>query len=103
MNLSGFPSAAAGFNAAWSALYLIMRRRGKLPRFELRTSQFWGQKAMGPMCVMNVVGGGLVYVMNNKRTREENENKFEGAWEWGVGQWRRFREGEENESRGRND
>ena len=72
INLSGYPTEAAGITAAWSGLYLLMARRRKQ---SLR--QKWGPRgivrggAMG-LCVVNLVGGGLAYGLG-RREKEEGE------------------------------
>lgn len=73
MNIVGHKHDCAGVTAAWSVLYLMLERRSKKKYLQWNRSnwQFWVRGAMVPMCVMNAVGGGLVY-LTEKRTVDES-------------------------------
>lgn len=70
LNLNDYKNDSAGFNAAWSGLYLVLARRRKQPL----TSK-WGPRgivrgATLGVCLANVVGGGMVYALG-KREEEK--------------------------------
>ena len=71
MHLNEYNTDAAGLNAAWSGLYLLLARRRKYsfanklsPRGIIRGT------TMG-LCAVNLAGGGLVYALN-KRNGEDD-------------------------------
>ncbi|MCJ1305579.1 hypothetical protein MMC08_008393 [Hypocenomyce scalaris] len=71
LNVYNYKIDAAGINAAWSALYLILARRRKHPLM-----QKWGTRGitrgatMG-LCVANLLGGGFTYAIG-WRSKEES-------------------------------
>lgn len=75
MNLTGYKHDCAGITAAWSGLYLVLAaRRKKHSAWEIPKGRVWSRRALVPICLMNMVGGGLVY-LTEKRTVEKNEVK----------------------------
>lgn len=73
MNVSGYETSAAGTNAAWSGLFLILARRGNsfynfmkiwTPRGAIRGTTIG-------LCAVNAVSGG--YVWATDRIGENNE------------------------------
>ena len=74
LNLSTFTIDAAGLNAAWSGLYLLLARRRRQP-FTSR----WGVRgvvrgATIGLCVANLAGSGLVYALG-RRSHEDAERE----------------------------
>lgn len=72
MNLGDYVKDAAGQNAAFSGLYLVMARRRK----QVFSSK-WGVRgvirgATLGLCVANVLGGGLAYALNKRNKEEES-------------------------------
>ncbi|KAK0514471.1 hypothetical protein JMJ35_003088 [Cladonia borealis] len=75
LNLYSYKTDAAGISAAWSGLYLLLARRRK---------QKFGSKfgvrgvvrgaTMG-VCGVNLVSGGLVYVMGKREKEGEAEGE----------------------------
>ncbi|MCJ1233961.1 hypothetical protein MMC14_001919 [Varicellaria rhodocarpa] len=69
LNLAEYKIDAAGLNAAWSGLYLILARRRKQPLMKK-----WGARGiirgstMG-ICALNLLGGGFVYA-TGRRSKE---------------------------------
>ncbi|KAI9754260.1 MAG: hypothetical protein M4579_004791 [Chaenotheca gracillima] len=77
LNLNSFTIDAAGLNAAWSGLYLLMARRRK----QSFTSK-WGPRgiirgATLGLCIANVLGGGLTYAIGSRRSEEAKRNSGE--------------------------
>ncbi|KAI9734938.1 MAG: hypothetical protein M1834_002018 [Cirrosporium novae-zelandiae] len=72
LNLSGYVTEAAGMNAAWSGLYILLASRRKQPFLKK-----WGARGiirgstMG-LCAVNVVSGGLVYTLG-RESKEGDE------------------------------
>ena len=72
MNLSDYKIDAAGTNAAWSGLYLLLARRRKR-----QFMQKWGTRGilrgatMG-LCAVNLVAGGFVYVTRKRKDEPED-------------------------------
>lgn len=68
INLSGFKRDAAGASAAWSGLYVLLASRRKQPDHFIKKFGARGiirGAAMG-LAVVNVVGGGVAYVMGER-------------------------------------
>lgn len=71
MNLTGYETDAAGFNAALSGLYVFLARKKPYPFMKI-----WGVRGivrtatMG-LCAVNVVGGGIVYALNKREGNDE--------------------------------
>ena len=70
LNLNDYKIDSAGFNAAWSGVYLLLARRRKQPLMSK-----WGPRgivrgATLGVCLANVVGGGMVYALG-KREEEK--------------------------------
>jgi hypothetical protein len=72
LNMTGYKHDSAALTGAYSGLYLLLARRSKYNWAEYgRFQRFCGRLAV-PVCLMNVVGGGLVY-FTEKRTQERDE------------------------------
>ncbi|KAL1304715.1 hypothetical protein AAFC00_003663 [Neodothiora populina] len=74
LNLSGYPTDAAGITSAWSAAYFVVARR--------RSQNVWGKQgkfsprgmirgATLGVCAVNVVCGGWAYFRGRKEDEEE--------------------------------
>lgn len=91
MNLSGFKRESAGTMAAGSAIYLHAQRKGSRHKLHSTLSEskwrFFIRGGLRPICYMNVLGGGLVFVMD-KTIQEGNE--VERSWEWLKARYRGF-------------
>ncbi|KAI9806197.1 MAG: hypothetical protein M1825_006312 [Sarcosagium campestre] len=76
LNINSFSIDAAGLNAAWSGLYLVLARRRKQGFVNK-----WGVRGivrgatMG-LCAANVVGGGLTYALG--RRKDEDAKRQDG-------------------------
>ena len=72
MNLNGYKVDAAGANAAWSGLYLLLARRRKqafMQKWRVRGLVRGG--TMG-LCAVNVAAGGFVYATGKKRAEVDD-------------------------------
>ncbi|MCJ1324435.1 hypothetical protein MMC10_001097 [Thelotrema lepadinum] len=72
MNLNGYKIDAAGANAAWSGLYVVLAQRRKRPFV-----QKWGARGLvrgGTMglCAVNVAAGGFVYATGRRSAELDN-------------------------------
>ncbi|KAL6714902.1 hypothetical protein ACLMJK_007162 [Lecanora helva] len=72
MNLSSYTTEAAGINAAWSGLYMLLARRRKAPNWSKKfgTRGIIRGTTMG-FCGINLVAGGWVYLLGKREEKEE--------------------------------
>lgn len=70
MNVQGFKTSSAGQNAAWSGLYLLLARRQQ-PFTKKWSARGISRGATLGICGMNVVGGGLAYMLGNGEDEED--------------------------------
>ncbi|KAM0795094.1 hypothetical protein BDR22DRAFT_826401 [Usnea florida] len=66
LNLNDYKVDAAGLNAAWSGLYMLLARRRKQPLGRKFGTRGLIRGATMGMCTVNVVCGGLVYAMGKR-------------------------------------
>ena len=67
LNISDYKVEAAGINAAWSGLYLLLARRRKQPLARKFGTRGLIRGATLGMCTANLVCGGLVYAVGKRR------------------------------------
>lgn len=75
LNLNDYVSDSAGITAAWSGLYLLMARRRKQPFASRWSTRGIVRGATMGTCVVNLVGGGLVYGFGRRKTPGEDVTK----------------------------
>ena len=67
LNISDYKVEAAGINAAWSGLYMLLARRRKQPLARKFGTRGLIRGATLGMCTANLVCGGLVYAVGKRR------------------------------------
>ena len=67
LNISDYKVEAAGTNAAWSGLYLLLARRRKQPLARKFGTRGLIRGATLGMCAANLVCGGWVYAVGKRR------------------------------------
>ena len=72
LNLSDYKVEAAGINAAWSGLYMLLARRRKQPLARKFGTRGLIRGATMGLCTVNLVCGGLVYAVG-KRSGEGDD------------------------------
>ncbi|KAI9801305.1 MAG: hypothetical protein M1833_002875 [Piccolia ochrophora] len=70
LNLNDYPIDAAGINAAWSGLYLLLARRRKQPFMSRWTVRGVVRGGTMGMCFANLVGGGLAYGLGRRKDED---------------------------------
>jgi hypothetical protein len=78
VNLRGYKTDAAGISAAWSGLYLLLAGRRKqafMKKWGVRGLVRGGTIGLG---LVNMVSGGLVYVLGKRREGKGEDREGEG-------------------------
>ena len=66
LNIYDYKVDAAGINAAWSGLYLLLARRRKQPLASKFGTRGLIRGATLGLCVTNLVAGGIVYAVGKR-------------------------------------
>ncbi|KAI9793496.1 MAG: hypothetical protein M1816_007928 [Peltula sp. TS41687] len=75
LNLNDYVVDSAGVTAAWSGLYLLMARRRKQAFASKWSVRGMVRGATMGTCVVNLLGGGLVYAFGKRTPEEEAAEK----------------------------
>ncbi|MCJ1374273.1 hypothetical protein MMC20_005505 [Loxospora ochrophaea] len=78
LNIYDFKIDAAGLNAAWSGLYLVLAARRKQPLMRRFGTRGIVRGATMGLCVANLLGGGFTYAVG-QRGKEEKRRDGEGG------------------------
>ena len=73
MNLNGYQVDAAGANAAWSGLYLVLARRRKTPFMQKWRARGLVRGGTMGLCAVNLAAGGFVYATGKRRTEVDDD------------------------------
>lgn len=74
VNLLGYKEDAAGINAAWSGLYVLLAGRRKQSLRNKWTARGLVRGAAVGVGLMNLVSGGLVYILGKKKDQEHGKD-----------------------------
>ena len=74
-NLQGYKVDSAGTGAAWSGIYLLLAGRRRPPLMRKFGARGIIRGATMGLCFVNLVGGGLAYMLGDRESEDEDEEE----------------------------